>query len=209
MKSENKKLLTWQIAGVFAVFTLAAIWHFVYAQVPYKALAVIFPVNESPWEHVKLFFFPAVILYLVQYIFVGKEYKNFAFAHALALLIMPAVMFAMFYGYRLILGIEEKLLYDIIITFIAIALGSFLAYRITISQKEHGKKIYAVMIGVAALLAAQGVLTFFQPEAPLFYDKNVDAYGILDSYDHNHDHDEDHDEEVDEYGSINHFDCAH
>ena len=188
MKGENRKLLAWQITGVFVIFSLAALWHFVYAKVPYKALAVIFPVNESPWEHIKLFFFPAILFYAVQYVFVGRKYGDFIFAHGLSLLIMPVVMFAMFYGYRLILGIGEKLLYDIIVTFIAIAIGSATAYRMTTNEKRYINSEYLVLIFVVILLAVQAVFTFVPPEQPLFYDKNEDTYGILESYDHDHDH---------------------
>ncbi len=193
----NRKLLAWQITGVFVIFLLAALWHFVFAMVPYDGLGLIFPVNESPWEHVKLFFFPALLFYVVQYFEVGRNYKNFIFAHGVSLLIMPVVMFAMFYGYRLALGIEEKLIYDIIITFAAIVLGSLLAYKITVSQKHHAKKAWSALVIVLVMFLAQGYFTFRPIEVPLFYDKNVDAYGILDEYgDHDHvDGDEDHDED--------------
>ena len=182
----KKKLIIWELIGVIVIFALGAVWHFVFAKVPYKALGVIFPVNESPWEHVKLFFFPAIIFYAIQYFAIGKEYKNYIFAHGVSLVFMPVVMFAMFYGYRLLLNIDEKLLYDIIITFVVMALGSLLAYKITVSEKHHGKKAVLVFIIATVMLLVQAYFTFFPIKAPLFYDKNENAYGILEEYSHEH-----------------------
>lgn len=183
----KKKLIIWEIIGVFVIFALGALWHFVYAKIPYRVLAFIFPVNESPWEHVKLFFFPAIIYYVIQYFAAGKEYRNYVFGHGMSLIFMPVVMFALFYGYRLILGIDEKLLYDIIITFVVMALGSFLAYKITVSKKHHGKKALAAFVIATVMLLVQAYFTFFPVKVPLFYDKNEQTYGILEEYGHEHD----------------------
>lgn len=191
----NKKLRIWSLVGIFVIFAVATLWHFVFAWVPYDGLGLIFPVNESAWEHVKMFFFPALLFYVLQYAFVGKKHKNFIFAHGVSTIFMPVVMFAMFYGYRLLLGIEEKLIYDIIITFIAIALGSLVGYKITVSEKDHAKKGWSALVIVLVLFLVQGYFTFWPMENQLFYDKNVDQYGILDEYgDHDHD-DEDHEGE--------------
>ena len=64
---ENKKILI--ITGVVSLFTfgLAALWHFIFAIAPSNFMALIFPLNESPWEHVKLLFFPAILGYAVLY----------------------------------------------------------------------------------------------------------------------------------------------
>ncbi len=182
-----KKLKTWSIIGVFIIMTLAALWHFIYARIPSDFSAVIFPVNESPWEHIKLFFFPVLIFYVVQYMTIGKKFKNFVFAHGISLLVMPLIMFGMFYGYRLGLKIPERLIFDIIITFITICLGSFIGYKITVSQKDFSKKGFIAIIIATVFFAVTTVFTFFTPEVPLFYDKNTQEYGIPDEP---HDHDE-------------------
>ena len=55
------------------IFGLASLWHFVFAWIIKDYAAIIFPVNESPWEHVKLFFFPAIIGYVIEYLIYGKK----------------------------------------------------------------------------------------------------------------------------------------
>ena len=88
----NKKLITLEIIGAFIILLLAALWHFVYKWAPNTFSAIVFPVNESPWEHVKLFFFPAIVYYIPMYFIIGKQYKNYIVAHSLMLLFMPLVM---------------------------------------------------------------------------------------------------------------------
>lgn len=184
----NKKLFKWSWIGIIVILSLAALWHFVYAWIPGGVSAAIFPVNESVWEHVKLFFFPAIIFYTIQYFVIGRKYKNFIFSHGIMLLLMPALTLGLFYFYRNALGIAESLLIDIFITFLVIALGSMTAYRMTISKIRLNKLNYAVLVLTLVLFTSYAILTFFPPEKPIFYDKNIDAYGITDG---DHDHDDD------------------
>jgi len=177
-------------------------------QIPNGFTATIFPVNESPWEHIKMFFFPAIIFYVAQYFIVGKNYKNFIAAHGASIVLMPIMMFTMFYGYRLGLKIPESLNLDIVITFIAIALGSLIAYKMTLSEKDYFKLNKLVPIVLVVLYLTYSLLTFFTPHKPLFYHDELDLYGIekdITELDHDHsgesedehaDEDE-HDDEVD------------
>lgn len=186
---KNRKLIIWEIIGVFVILMLASLWHFVYDWAPNTVFAIIFPVNESPWEHVKLLFFPAIIYYIPMYFYVGKQYKNFIVSHSLVLLLMPMMMFYMFYGYRLGLGIEESLLIDIFITFLSIGFGSYIATRITVSSYEFkSPKVLALLI-VIIIMTCNTIFTFKTPHAPVFYDHNIESYGLEPSdIDADHDH---------------------
>lgn len=184
----NKKLRNWSIAGAFVILMLAALWHFVYYWIPSGVSATIFPVNESPWEHVKLFFFPAIIFYAVQYFIIGKKYISFIFNHGLMLIFMPALTLGLFYFYRNTLSIPESLMIDIVITFICIALGSFLAYKLTLLGKEFRIMNYVTLVIVLVLFTVYSILTFYPPHKPIFYDKNIEAYGLEEGTgDHDHD----------------------
>lgn len=186
---DNKKLRNWTIIGIFVIFTLAALWHFVYDWIPNGVTATIFPVNESPWEHVKLFYFPAIIFYVVQYFIIGKNYKNFIFSHGLMLVFMPALTLGLFYFYRNALSIPESLMIDIIITFFCISLGSFSAYKMSISKREIKGMNYVTLIIVLVLFTVNSILTFYPPHKQIFYDKNIEAYGLDEGTgDHDHDH---------------------
>lgn len=187
MKNE-KKLLTWMVVGNFVIFSLASIWHFIFAWFKVIPLALIAPVNESPWEHIKLFFVPAIIFYVIEYFFIGKKYKNYLVARSVALIIMPVIMFSLYYGYKDFLHIPEKLSYDILITIISIIGGNVLAYYLTKSKKDYKKYTIVTPITIIVLFIAYSLLTFFPPQKPIFFDRNFNGYGIdNESLDNNND----------------------
>ncbi len=182
-----RQLRTWHIFGAFIIFALAALWHFVYAWIPSGVTAVIFPVNESIWEHAKLFFFPALIFFIIEYIAVGKKFRNYIFAQSLSIFFMTGITFGLFYLYRDGFGIAESLLIDIILTFVGICLGLLIGYKMTVSKKKIGNSAIGILLAIL-LCAAYGVLTFFTPKQPIFMDGASQKYGI-EAFDANHAHD--------------------
>ncbi len=176
---DKKKLRVWSIIGVFVVFLLAAGWHFVYSDVLKSGItAAIAPVNESPWEHAKLFFLPAIIWYVILYFIAGRKFENFIFSHAIALPIMPVIMLLLFYGYQLIL--PESLAIDILISFVVVALGQLIAYALTVSKKKLSGARWnaAAMIIVLVMLAVFIYFTYSPPKIDMFFDRSEMKYGI-------------------------------
>ena len=173
----KKSLLIWHFFGAIAIMSLAALWHFVYAWTPNVVAAAIFPVNESVWEHMKLFLVPSAIFYVIEFIAIGYRFRNYIFAHGISLLVMPLVTLAMFYFYRNVAGVEESLIIDIIITFISICIGLYVGYKLTIQKRKIGNSIAAFIIAII-LLVVYGVLTFMPPKTPMFLDSNTGGYGI-------------------------------
>ncbi len=179
MKNDaHAKLRRWSIIGVFVIFALAGLWHFLYEWLPCGLTAVLAPVNESPWEHAKLFFAPAVIYFLIGRLTVGRDYPNFTFAHAAVLPFMPMLMLALYYFFYW-LGVDS-LVVHLVITFTVIAVGVYTAYRMTVSVMHMDTPVYRM----AALLTVFGMLfifiafTYYPPHIPLFQDPTNMQYGI-------------------------------
>lgn len=172
------RLKRWSIVGVFIAYTLAGGWHFLYDALPYGIVGVISPVNESPWEHAKLFFIPVLLSYAMLYLIAGKHFPNFIFAHGMALLFMPAFMLTLYYSYQSFF--TETLPIDLINAFVTIAAGALLAYRLTLSEKDFSAAPYriAALAAVLALLAVYAVFTFWQPNCGLFWDHSAQRYGM-------------------------------
>jgi len=168
----------WIIIGIFVVLALAGLWHFVYDWMPNAVLGSISPVNESPWEHAKLFFFPAIVYYAVMFAAAGRYYPNYVFACAVSLIVMPAVMLVLYGIYSSFA--EETFVFDMINSVITVSLGMLTVYRLTVCRvKLHGGFFkLAAMIIVLGLLASYTLLTFFPPAHPLFLDKTTMQYGI-------------------------------
>ena len=178
-RSDNRVFRRWCIAGVFAVMALASLWHFVYEWLPCGMLAAVSPVNESPWEHAKLFFVPPLVLYTVMYFAIGRRYPNYMFSAALSLVMMPAFMLALYCGYSQLA--ERTLPMDIANSLLTIALGMWLTYKLSVSGlKLHGPVFTtAAVLIVSGLAVLYGLLTCYPPQNPLFLDRETGRYGIL------------------------------
>lgn len=173
-KVDDKRFRKACIIGIFVIFALSVLWHFLFELLPGVVTAAISPVNESPWEHTKLFFFPALIWYAVLFAVAGKRYANFVFAHAIMLIAMPVTALLLHGFYRLFA--PELVALDIIITFLAIALWSLMAYRLSAAAiKLHGPLfIFAALVIVLGIAIIQAVFTFCPPNHPLFHDPTAD-----------------------------------
>ncbi len=153
-------------------------WHFLYVWLPGPLTAVLSPVNESPWEHVKLFFMPVLIYFIIGRLTVGKEYSNFTFAHAAVLPVMPLMMLGIYFLRRAI-GIDS-LAVDLVSTLAVITAGLLTAYRLTVSDKRMDGTEYrlASLLIVLVLLIVFAIFTYFPPHMPVFQDSNTLQYGI-------------------------------
>ncbi len=179
MKNEkHQKLMCWSLIGIVVIFLIAGLWHFLYVWLPGPLTAVLSPVNESPWEHVKLFFMPVLIYFIIGRLTVGKAYPNFTFAHAAVLPLMPLLMLGLYFLSRAI-GIGS-LAVDLVNTLVVIAAGLLTAYGLTVSDKRMDGTAYrlASQLIVLALLIVFAILTYFPPHIPIFQDSNTLQYGI-------------------------------
>ena len=74
------RLLIFEIAGFIFVSVVGTLLHFAYEYFDYSTVAaVISPINESTWEHLKLLFFPFLFYTLFEYLVIGKKYNNFIY----------------------------------------------------------------------------------------------------------------------------------
>ena len=87
----SKKLLKYDIIGFVFVSIIGTLAHFVYEWTNKCVIAAFFcPINESPWEHLKLIFFPYLIWTVIQ-AFIMKGTKN----------ILPAKFIGVFVAFLL------------------------------------------------------------------------------------------------------------
>jgi len=170
-------LLRWGIAGAVLITALSFLWHFLSGLFPCRLTALISPVNESPWEHAKLFFLPALLFFFVEYAFIGHKYPNYLFAHAIALSIMPLFMLGLYSVYSSF--VNETFLLDILNSVLTVLVGLLLAYRLTVSTDNlattcHRVWAFLILIAQAALYA---LFTFRPPKCGLFQDPVTLRYG--------------------------------
>ena len=74
IEQNKKQIKIWHITGWFVIFGLSALWHFMFAWLgDWEPIGWFFSVNESVWEHVKIMFWPAILFYAVEAIFLWKK----------------------------------------------------------------------------------------------------------------------------------------
>lgn len=187
----SKRLVfVWEVAAFFVINLLAGVLHFAFELSNFsEPMAVFGSVNESAFEHLKLYFWPGLVFALVQHAYVRGRVNNYWWGKGLALLVTPVVVIIGFYFY---VGIVVPLngagtLFGALVTgFIGVFAGNVVAYRTLTSQGKPRTYRYAgwAIMGVLAfLMATSAWLTprFFLYEDFLGYEY-TGQYGILDDY---------------------------
>lgn len=171
MKRLSKKML-----ATFVVVTLVgACMHFLYSIFPNPVTALLSPVNESLWEHLKILFWPylAAVFFLTR----GGE-KGCRTPWYLALLITSALMLVLGYLYHILLC-GNRMVVDVGIYVLCMALGFVLPGVLHgVAERPF---LRDVMVLLVVLMAGAILLfTFLPPDLVLFVDlAGVNTFATL------------------------------
>ncbi len=159
------KQLSRGVLLTFAAATIAgACLHFVYDLLPNAVTAVFSPVNESIWEHLKLLFWPLLVVALRHTRGAGREERG---PWALAILAAEGGMLLLGYGYHVLLG-GESVAVSIGIYVLMMALAFFLAGRMSrpaVCARGELLSFLVLVLGCCIVL-----FTFLPPDHILFVD---------------------------------------
>lgn len=157
-----------ELGGIAFVWIIGSLLHFTYEWSGNSSvIALVAPINESPWEHLKMLFFPAVFYALIEYFILGKKYSNFATAKLLGIASGMAFILVAFYTYYGIFG-KELLLLDIAI-FLAAAYLSYSVSCFHCLYRQHRNLPAKLAPATLTLITlCFGIFTLFPPELPLF-----------------------------------------
>ncbi len=175
----DNKLKKLEIMGVFFVFICGTLLHFFYSWSNGSALSVLFgAVNESVWEHIKIFAMPYVVWSIIELAFSIPYFRQFVVAKVFGLYLLTALIISFFYLYTTILG-THILIVDIISVFVWIAFAHFFSYKVTTSEKDL-RQLFPLCLGLLFLF----MIMFFcftaaPPHIELFKDPVTGMYGII------------------------------
>jgi len=173
------KLKKSQIIGFIFTSVIGSILHFTYDWSGNNLIVGIFSaVNESTWEHLKLFFVPMLIFGTAEYFVYGKKLVNFIQVRFLSILIGLAIIIVGFYTYSGLIG-KNYLAVDILL-FIAAVFAAYCAsyklFRTGRYSSPHAKGL--ALLGFVFLLACMVLFTFAPPHIQLFLDPVTGTYGV-------------------------------
>ena len=91
-------------------------------------IGLIFPKNESTWEHLKLIFFPILFVSVLEYLFLKVRTQNYIGTKFLSTLVGMIVTVIVFYTYQGVLGFTIEVV-NIAIYFLAMSCAYLFSYH--------------------------------------------------------------------------------
>ena len=184
------KLLIWEIACIFWIAFAGSLLHFAYELSEYwKPMALLAAVNESVWEHIKMYFWPGVAFALAQYTYSREYHHNYWFGKAAALAITPITIIVLYHGYigfSNVAGYQPSLGIMLGIMFLGIAAGQMISWRILSAEPFTTQKLRYAPAMLAVLIGMFSMFTYFPPKIFLFENfacyQYTGEYGILQDY---------------------------
>ena len=187
--SRRSQLLAWEIVCIFWVAFAGSLLHFAFELTEYwRPMALFAAVNESAWEHVKMYFWPGVAYALAQYTYSRGIANNYWLGKLAALAITPTVIFVSYFSYMaavMAAGVTPSLPIMLTIMFLGITIGQLVSWRILLAP-QMTLRTGPVAAGYAALLLAFGTFTYLPPRVFLFENfycyRYTGDFGILPDY---------------------------
>ena len=187
---DKRAVLLWEIGAFFIIMLGASALHFAFELSGFsEPFALFASVNESTFEHLKLFFWPALAVALVEHAYVKDKANNYWWGKMLALLATPIAVILSFYfylGIALPLTGTGYLALDIGTGAFGVAVGNIVAYRV-LTAPDRGlarRNVGLAVIAVMALIMA--AVAFVPPGFFLFENffgyEYTGEFGILEDY---------------------------
>ncbi len=187
---DKRAILLWEIATFVVVMLGASALHFAFELSNfYTPLAVVASVNEATFEHLKLFFWPALIMAIVEHAFIKGHVNNYWWGKAMALVATPIAIVVAFYfylGIALPLTGTGYLALDIGTGAFGVLVGNIVAYRILTAPEKGVAYRTAGLIIIPILALIMALIAFYPPDLFLFENfygyEYTGEFGILEDY---------------------------
>lgn len=166
-----------KIIDIFGIFALSVLFHFLYKWLPNPLFAIFFPVNESIWEHMKLFFSATLVWSIVDYYLIKKNnifYENYSFQMFFTAFIAIPVYLLLFIPLRSIFG--ESMVLSIGLMFLVYIFIEWISYKLLTYKNLGLNKLSIPLIIIVYIIFIY--LTYNPIHNCLFYDKTENKYGI-------------------------------
>lgn len=154
---------------------LSALLHGVYEMWPNFLTSVLFPVNESIWEHGKLILSSFLLLYPIDRIIFKEEGPCFStnIITSVICIMLTYLIFTPIFFY--ILKTNDNIVVTLIIYFLCIVLSLIVREKII---RNRCKDPLVGTIVLITLLFIYTIVTFNPIRKPIFYDYKNKIYGI-------------------------------
>lgn len=165
-----------EINGAIFGIILGSLLHFTYHFSGNNNIVALFSaVNESVWEHTKLFFFPVLFYLFFEWRFF-KNKERLLLAKVVESLFGIGFIVGFYYLYTLF--ISGLFLIDITYFILTVIFGKYLSYKIITSDYEFKGYLWLHALTLILITIFFFVVTFIPPKLPVFKDNNTNSYGV-------------------------------
>ena len=159
-------------------FALCFLTHFLYDWFPNPIFSILFPVNESIWEHMKMIYTTVLIYGIIEYFIYKKysiDYNNFA----LSIFLKSTIAIPIYLGIYLPLyySFGENMFITFTVLFLVVLLVNYIGYKIQLSKKINYQNCITIFC-VIVVYVIMGILTYYPLKNDLFIDKQTNTYGV-------------------------------
>jgi hypothetical protein len=147
---------------------LGTLFHFVYEWSGENPLVGLFcPVNESTWEHLKLLFYPILIVSIPEYFVLRKRYDNFLCTKFLSALLGMGLTVVLFYTYVGVYGKNVDVV-NIILYFAAMAAAYIFSCHRLADRGSRAISPWLCLVGIYGIVILFAVFSVYPPSIGLF-----------------------------------------
>lgn len=146
-------------------FLMGSCFHFVYDYFPCFPLSLLFPINESIFEHLKLSLYPMIFVDIYLYFKYYKQDKRILFPYLVGLLTSMLSIAMIYYFYHIGLNITN-LWIDIGLLFVALLIGNgftYLAYN-----DGWYLNLYVTIVIFVVIIILISYWTYYPLNLPIF-----------------------------------------
>lgn len=167
-----------KIISVVLCLLLSVVFHFLYRIFPNPITSILFPVNESIWEHMKLITMPIIFTSIIEY-FLYKildiPYNNFTLSIGISSLF--GIMFYLILYLPITSIFKHNFIIAIVILLLTFIFSAYISYIVlNTNQVKYSNLLGFLLIFINIIIFA--ILTYNPPNNYLFYDTQTKSYGI-------------------------------
>ena len=167
-----------KIIATIGIFLLSFLSHYIYHLLPNTLFSILFPVNESIFEHLKIIYTSTLLYGIIDYILLKTnkiKFSNFLLQLFLTSFLGIFLYLTLYLPINNLIG--EYLPLSILLLLIVYAIMQILSYFLLKAPKINiSKQIIIVLIILIYIIFA--VLTYHPPHTKFFLDKITNTYGI-------------------------------
>lgn len=168
------------IINVILTFLLCFLSHFMYEWWNNPIFSILFPVNESIWEHMKMLYTTILLYGIIEFIIMkifNINNNNFLVTLLIKSVIIIPIYLVMFIPLYNLLG--ENMFVSISLMLISIIIVNIIGYKLLQTETLKYQNIISIIL-IILIYILMGILTYKPPRLEIFFDTTKEVYGIND-----------------------------